>query len=133
MFRCFLRYFLRLCKGSFRISTLELQGSILLCRKVSQGRKTELLVRSKSYNLSGSIWWCGRVVKVQYFEPFKVYSRQFDSPLSEPLTTSKQSTQLPILRRSVYEYSEVILRVQAVMPQAHISCIDATYPARVNK
>ena len=48
-------------------------------------------------------------------------------------TTSQQPTQPSILPRSVNEYSEVILRAQAVMPQAHISCIAAIYPACVNK
>ena len=81
----------------------------------------------------GSIQWCGGVVKVQCFESCEVYSRGFESPLLEPLTTSQQPTQLPILPRSVHEYSEVILRAQAVMPQAHISSIAATYPACVNK
>ena len=77
--------------------------------------------------------WCGRVVKTQCFESCEFYSRGFESLSSEPLTTSQQSTQLSILPRLVNEYSEVTLRAQAVMPQAHISFIAATYPACANK
>ena len=50
------------------------------------------------------------MVKPQCFELCEVYSRGFESPSSEPLTTSQQSTQLSILPRSVNEYSEVTLR-----------------------
>ena len=56
------------------------------------------------------------------------------NPSFEPLTTSQQSTQLSILPSSVSEYSEVTLRAQAVMLQAHISCMAAIYtPALTNK
>ena len=75
----------------------------------------------------------GPVVKAQCFESCGVYSRGFESPSSGPLTTSQHPTQLSILPRSLNEFSEVILRAQAVMQQAHISCIAATYPACVNK
>ena len=47
-------------------------------------------------------------------------------------TTSQQSTQLSILPRLVNEHSEVTLREQAEMPQVHISCIAAIFPACVD-
>ena len=49
-------------------------------------------------------------------------------PLSEPLTTSRQPAQLSILPKSVNGYSEVTLRGQAVLMQAHVGCIAAHVP-----
>ena len=49
-------------------------------------------------------------------------------PSSELQTTSQQSTQMSILSRLVGEYTEASLRAQAVVPQAHISCIAAYIP-----
>ena len=73
------------------------------------------------------------MVKLQCFKSCKVYLHGFESPPSESLATSQQPTQLSIPLRSVNEYSEVVLRAQAVTLQAHISCIAATYTACVKK
>ena len=63
-----------------------------------------------SFSLQMWWWWCGGVVKAQCFKSCGVYLRGFESPSSEPQTTSQQPTQRSILPRSVNEYSEVTLR-----------------------
>ena len=72
-----------------------------------------------------------RVVKGAVFQILWGLAARVRIQSSELLPTSQQPTQLSILSRSVNESSEVTLMAQAIVPQAHISCIAATCPACV--
>ena len=57
---------------------------------------------------------------------FVRHTRVGSNPVLTLQATSQQPIQLSILPRSVNECSEVTLRAQAVVLQAHISCVAAS-------